>query len=434
MVKKTAFKPPDPPTMSSDPKNIAKAVALKQIYSTPKPAIDMESGEPIPPTAPNDYETENILHQASMYEAAGVGLSRSEMYGVMLCLKKLGENPDYNIDTVRFFGKMLGTEADYYVFESTLKAPGPEITVPEGETPVEPSGEGANRYTYWVCTYVGGAFTRLPDCTPTTMRMSRQIKKYLTGRLDAYVTAYPAFPGTEADYLRAQVGRIASATVVCPAGYFKMNEDGTVEKNEEHVARPFVEQLDLANWAHRYPHIKEQGRCEFYAPPPPDVGEDEDPPEEPEPETSPELLSTLDLDADSTAVDWGAAVTVPGEDEDADPTTEGRPAWATCTSSNVPGVQYQVVCVKSLVWPGAAVVYSEGKFANCYVGYGFHGKKFVPPPPPPVAEEFDLGGQVVDEETGEEAPRKMVMSTELPAIPDPEPEEDEADGDAADDA
>ena len=91
--------------MSSDPKNIAKAVALKQIYSTPKPAIDMESGEPIPPTAPNDYETENILHQASMYEAAGVGLSRSEMYGVMLCLKKLGENPDNNIDTVRFFGE-----------------------------------------------------------------------------------------------------------------------------------------------------------------------------------------------------------------------------------------------------------------------------------------------------------------------------------------
>ena len=159
----------------------------------------------------------------------------------------------------------------------------------------------------------------------------------------------------------------------------------------------------------------------------------EEPPEEPEPETSPELLSTLDLDTDSAAVDWGAAVAVPGEDEDADPTTEGRPAWATCTSSNVPGVQYQVVCVKSLVWPGAAVVYSEGKFANCYVGYGFHGKKFVPPPPPPVAEEFDLGGQVVDEESGEEAPRKMVMSTELPAIPEPEPE-DEGDGEAAEDA
>ena len=60
-------------------------------------------------------------------------------------------------------------------------------------------------------------------------------------------------------------------------------------------------------------------------------------------------------------------------------------------------------------------------------------EKFVPPPPPPVAEEFDLGGQVVDEESGEEAPRKMVMSTELPAIPEPEPE-DEGDGEAAEDA
>ena len=69
---------------------------------------------------------------------------------------------------------------------------------------------------------------------------------------------------------------------------------------------------------------------------------------------SPALLSTLDLDSASTSVDWGSAV-------------PGDPAWAPCTSSSIPGVKYQVVGLKSLVWPGAFVVYSAGAFSNCYV-------------------------------------------------------------------
>lgn len=34
---------------------------------------------------------------------------------------------------------------------------------------------------------------------------SLQIKKLLTGRLSSQVSSYPVFPGTEANYLRAQV-------------------------------------------------------------------------------------------------------------------------------------------------------------------------------------------------------------------------------------
>ena len=87
--------------------------------------------------------------------------------------------------------------------------------------PVEVSGEaGANYYTYWVCNYLGGPFIEVARLQPDDHQGVAAIKRYLTGVLDAYVTAYPAFPGTEADYLRALVGRIASATVVCPAGYF----------------------------------------------------------------------------------------------------------------------------------------------------------------------------------------------------------------------
>lgn len=429
MAKKTQYVPPEPPAVEVAPKNLAVAVSAKELFSTPRPTVNLETGEPEEPTPPNDYETENVLADAAMYEAVGLGLSKKEMYGVMLCMKKLGENPDFKVATARFFGKMLGTGGDYYVFETTLTEPGEEIEVAEGKVPVEVSGTGANTYTYWTCSYLGGALTKLPDCTPDTVAASRLVKRYLTGTLNAPVSAYPPFPGTEAHYLRALVGRIASATVVCPVGYFAVSEeDGSLSKDEEFVPKEPAEMADLTAWAHRYPHIKEQGRCEFYQFPVPEPEEGEEPPEAPEPETGPELLQTLDLDAESTAVDWGAAVTTPapapeGDEPPGEPTVQPKPAWAPCASSNVPGVKYQVVGMKSLVWPGAFVAYAGGKFSNCYVGYGFQNKKFTPAPPPAVEPEFDLGGQMLDEESGETAPAQMVMSVDLPPIPEPEPEE-----------
>ena len=311
MAKKTQYVPPEPPAVAVTPENLAVAVSAKELFSTPRPTVNLETGEPEEPTPPNDYETENVLADAAMYEAVGLGLSKKEMYGVMLCAKKLGENPDFGV-------------------------------------------------------------------------------------LTAPVSAYPPFPGTEAHYLRALVGRIASATVVCPVGYFAVSEeDGSLSKDEEFVPKEPAEMADLTAWAHRYPHIKEQGRCEFYQFPVPEPEEGEEPPEAPEPETGPELLQTLDLDAESTAADWGAAVTTPapapeGDEPLGEPTVEPKPAWAPCASSNVPGVKYQVVGMKSLVWPGAFVAYAGGRFSNCYVGYGFQNKKFVPAPPPAVEPEFDL--------------------------------------------
>ncbi len=73
------------------------------------------------------------------------------------------------------------------------------------------------------------------------------------------VSAYPPFPGTEAHFLRAQLARIAASTVLCPAGYFTANEEGGLDKAEDFTPAP----TDLGTagaWAHRYPHLKKQGR------------------------------------------------------------------------------------------------------------------------------------------------------------------------------
>jgi radial spoke head protein 4A len=51
--------------------------------------------------------------------------------------------------------------------------------------------------------------------TPAQIKAARRIKKLLTGRLTSLVSSYPVFPGTEANYLRAQVGRRGVTDCLC---------------------------------------------------------------------------------------------------------------------------------------------------------------------------------------------------------------------------
>ena len=47
------------------------------------------------------FETENLLSDAAMYGALGVGFSQTEWYSIMLTVKKLGEDPVKELKTVR---------------------------------------------------------------------------------------------------------------------------------------------------------------------------------------------------------------------------------------------------------------------------------------------------------------------------------------------
>lgn len=70
---------------------------------------------------------------ASLLEAVGAGLGVAEMFGAMLAAKRVGENPAVGVASIRFFGKVLGTHKDYYVFEATLKDPPEDEPAPPGE-------------------------------------------------------------------------------------------------------------------------------------------------------------------------------------------------------------------------------------------------------------------------------------------------------------
>lgn len=345
-----------------------RGTEAQALFQMPEKKIDAE-GNPIELEAPNDFETEDVVSQAAMMEAVGAGLSRQEMYGVAMAIKKLGEDPNIKINTVRFFGKLLGTHADYYVFETTLKEPGESAVDDQWhgtEPPGEAAGTGANTYTYYVCSYLGGAFRKLPDVTPQQIKVARQIKKFLTGSLEAPVSAYPPFPGNEANYLRAQIARIACSTVLCPNGMFSVGEDEvSVERVEDFAASDAATMRETTSWAHRYPYLRKQGRCVAAKREAPEGEEDNFQLTPEEEEEGPALLTTVDQDVEVVG---------------------GGPAWTAVTSSALETTKFPVTAMRSNVWPGAYSIVKGAEFTNVYVGYGIKNAPFVPLPPPAVAK------------------------------------------------
>jgi len=368
----------------ADLTNAGTIQASSALFKAAEPTLDTETGEPIEAPTPNTaYETENLLSNAALFEAVGVGLGKSEMYNIMLSLKKLAEDASKSLKTVRFFGKILGTGGDYYIFETTSDIESDDASV-DGETPAE-VGEGANGFTYYVCQELGGEFTQLPPVTPAQIKVSRQIKKFFSGNLDAEVSAYPIFPGKEANYLRAQIARIGAATVISPAGYFSLGEDGeALESNEDYESSADFQTADA--WVHRYKHLKAQGRCSVFV----TESEEEDyEPTEEEQEVGPDRLTSCSADAEINGVS----------------------SWSALSSSSVAGIKYQVCGLRSNYWIGAYAVASGKNWSNIYVGDGVKNTAYVPVPPPTPASEYN---------------EALVESSELPPKPEVEAAEEDA--------
>lgn len=103
------------------------------------------------------------------------------------------------------------------------------------EIPSEDIGHGINRHVYFVCHNLSdGGWVELPPVTPHQINVSRRMMKYLTGNLDAEISSYPTFPGTERNYLRAIIARISAATHVAPKNFYKLGvSSGDEEETEE---------------------------------------------------------------------------------------------------------------------------------------------------------------------------------------------------------
>ncbi|XP_037389270.1 radial spoke head protein 6 homolog A isoform X2 [Pygocentrus nattereri] len=334
----------------------------------------------------------NLAEQSFFFEQVGVGLGREETQRIFLALKQLVDT--HLLQRCRFWGKILGTEANYTVAEVEYRDgaeeeegeaeethedeekegearekdeeevveevdPLPKSTYkPPPTVPKEPRGSGTNKFTYFACREPGLPWVRLPDVTPAQITVARQIRKLFTGQLDAPVVSYPPFPGNEANYLRAQIARISASTQ-------EMAES-------------------LSAWVHHVQHINKQGRCvwvnlaekteedfEEEA----EEEEKEEQPDEPEPEVGPPLLTPLSEDAE----------------------INNTPPWSIRLSSHlIP--QYAVAYVRSNLWPGAHAYACGRKFENIYIGWGlkFLGEPYTPPVLPQPQQAYPSGPEITE--------------------------------------
>ena len=402
--------------------NLAATVNL---FAGPKPEGEGDEEEEEEEPEPNEGDLPDVLAEQRLLETAGAGFGAEESYRIMLSLKDLlKSNP---LQSVRLFGKIYGTGSDYLIAETLFKEGEGESDDEEGEE--EDAGaeeeeeedeedeeaaalraerdpqpakkkvvvipkerrEGVNKYTYWVCSFPGDAWKRLPSVTPEQIMAARRIKKFFTGDLEADVASYPPFPGNEAAYLRAQIARIAHACSVSPRGFFVADEDAgdedelAVVKNDEFEEIPVDELADTQNWTHHEGKVLLQGRTVHWAPEPEEEEEEEEEDgEEKEPEPTPAELEPEEGP--------GALMPLAEDDEVGE-----LPLWSARLTSAL-DEEYTSAVVENASWPGAVAVARGAAFVNLYVGYGHKhtGTPFAPPALPPVQQEEEDLAEVAD--------------------------------------
>jgi len=355
----------------------------------------------------------NLMAASNLLEWGGVKLGREEMFKIELSLKRLTTEVG-GFQSVRFFGKIFGTKKDYFIAEGKMvaaKAKEPEDKV----TKKEPRGVpgSANEFVYFASNSLEGKWDPLPDVLPEQIITARAMRRFFTGELGAPVLGYPRFPAPEFSYLRAQIARIAAATLVSPKGFFTMEEPEEEDAPEEMKEDPEFEvpgAEDLATsegWCHHRSHILKMGRCKKWEAPEEEEEEEEEPAEEEEEEEEEEPIPMLNgLDADESKI---------------------GPLWKITQA----GGQHTVTCVHSLMWPGATTVGKGKQFSNVYVGWGqqFLASLYTPPALPAIATEYVSGFNPEEAEEDETDPMLEQIDPAPPKNLDEDGEGDEGDED-----
>ncbi|KAL9653657.1 hypothetical protein ABK040_009134 [Willaertia magna] len=332
----------------------------------------------------------DILYEGKLFrDAAGIGLDEVELFRLLISMKSLvRKNKDIN--SIRFFGKIYGTQKNYYVVETEQKKEEEneeENTKEDGkEKEIPKEEEGTNKYIYYVSNSVGGeaeTWTKLPDVTPEIIQKSRLIKKFFTGNLKASVTSHPPLNLPEIYLLRAQIARISHSTTLAPLNFMTIpsgdeEEDDVTEEipNNMTIAKPelppvekneeFQEKLKefnisvLGNWVNVLPTIlSSQGRCALFL-------EDEG------------KLNDKDFKKTLEVI---PKPLLPVSDEN----------WSIHSKQLL--LSNEVVCLRNVVWPGAYCLGHKKSshsltFANLYIGYGVKSGDFSPQFILPIFDEY----------------------------------------------
>ena len=170
-------------------------------------------------TKNQSYIMPNISEEAAMFEWAGISFGDDTVYMLQKSLKRLavmsGASP------IKFFGKIFGTQKDYWIAKGQLDYSEEKVKNSEQEK----RGTGANTYVYWVTDNLLSDWIQHPDIQPEHLMVSRMIKHVFTGNLNCGIDSCPPFPGKERHLLRAQLARITHATEIVPKGLYEIDEE-----------------------------------------------------------------------------------------------------------------------------------------------------------------------------------------------------------------
>jgi len=384
---------------------VQKVRELDKVPSEGEPAAPVNVGSQVP----------DFLEDAEVLQWAGVGFGELESYKIKCALRNLAfKQMENGYTRIRLWGKMLGTDADYYVAEAYKEG---DVGEPDEENPdAEPAGSGANKYSYLVTNDLASQeWTKLPNTRPKDILAARRIKKLLTGNTSAKVVTHPPFPGTEDVLLRAQIARISADVTLMfkdtlkREGNFGEEEATDPAPNEEFVM-PTVDQLMTAEgWQHSEPHILQIGRTTHREPP----EQNEDEPENPDNKIRKRMLAEQESDPVRDPIRQ-----LSGDRLEWDFRKFGDTALYK-NSIVVEGVRKEgppksnaVTCVRSLTWPGSVTVAKGTNLVQLYVGYGCAAKEayFFPSMLPDVQDEPEdvieqtepQGSLATDEPTPEE--------------------------------
>ena len=150
-----------------------------------------------------------MLSECKVWQWAGISFGEAETYRLAKSIKKLASTKSHK--AIRLFGKIYGTERDYYILEAQGEGGedeeagegGGEGEDREADPKLEGRGTGVNELTYYVAHDALSDWKRLPDLSYKDLIMARQTKVLFTGDLERQIFTNPFFFGKEKQFLRA---------------------------------------------------------------------------------------------------------------------------------------------------------------------------------------------------------------------------------------
>eukprot|EP00939_MAST-03C_sp_MAST-3C-sp1_P000805 g805.t1 len=345
VTKKAAFKPKASDDDAGDEGTNAEAMKYTDAIA-----------KHLSPKGDDEIDAEALRDPLSDLEAlayCGANIGTTQAYKLFASMQTLATklSNEGNLESLRFWGKILGTSADYYVCQGKYSSDSDEETEESANSETGPNSP--NAFTYWVSNSLADEWVRLPNVKASEIIAARQIRRFLTGNLDASVKGHPPFPGTERQFLRAQIAQITADCSISPSGFFKQSEDEyLMVSNDEMEPLESLDSLKAADtWCHHHLQIGAQGRCVAF----PEEDEDGATKEVEEPE----MLRSIEEDS------WAISAPVRSK-----------------------------VCLRSQTWEGAHAVAFGNSHAWIYLGYGQRtdssGLAYSPIPPSAPQSEFDV--------------------------------------------